>query len=112
MQAERLCDFMKGLSKLLNTKYGHLIFGLICGVSYFIISLNFIFANTVNAAGLLAFYLSPLIICGIALVVIKLIKNWTVSEQYKNINLFVHFHLIVFIVAVIFAISFCLYGIN
>ena len=103
---------MKGLSKLLNTTYGHLIFGLICGLSYFIISLNFIYANTVSGAGLLAFFLSPAIICGIALVVIKLIKNWMISEQYKNINLFVHFHLIVFIVAIIYAVSFCLYGIQ
>lgn len=102
---------MKGPGRFLDMKYGELIFGLVCGCSYFIILLNFIFANTYDAGSLLALFLAPLIICGIALVFIKIIRNWRNNEQYKLINSFIILHLFVLIIAVIFLIDYCMNGI-
>lgn len=102
---------MNKLSQLLNKTYGELIFGLLCGVSYYIISLKFIFLYTYHAASLLALYIAPVIICGIALVFIKTIRSWRLNEQYKKIDFFVFAHVIVFIASIAFLIDYILFGV-
>lgn len=97
---------MKGLAKLLEMKYGELIFGLVCGCSYFIIALDFIFSATRKAGGLLALFVAPLIICGVALVFIKIIRKWRQQEQYYNINSFIIVNFVMFVISIFFLIDF------
>ncbi len=102
---------MKGFLNFLDKKYGELVFGLLCGSSYFVIALNFIFANTKVGGALLASFLSPVIICGIALVFIKTIRLWKENEQHKKIFSFVIAHLIILLIAIVFVIDFLINGI-
>lgn len=97
---------MNRIYQFLSTRIGELIFGLICGLSYFVIVLNFIMANTHVGGSLLALFTAPAIICGIALVFIKLLRNWRQNEQYKNVISFFALNFVIFIISIFFAIDF------
>jgi len=101
---------MKNLLKLLDMKYGELIFGLICGLSYFAIALQFIMANTYNGGLLLASFFAPVIICGIAIVFIKIIRSWRQNEQFNNIVSFMILHIIVLLIAIFFVADYIING--
>lgn len=90
---------MKGIGKLLDKKYGELCFGLFCGCSYFIIILRFIIENTAAKGGLLGFFFFPAIICGIALFVIKIVRNLREKERFSAVNMFIYVHIAVFLAA-------------
>ena len=101
---------MKGLARILDTRWGELIFALACGVSYYIIALQFIFSYTHTGAALLATFLAPAIICGIALVFIKTIRSWRDREMLGNINSFVNIHIVVYIIAIIVIADYIING--
>ena len=61
--------------KLLENTWGLLIFALICGAAYFVIVLRFVLMNTNNGSGLIAYFFAPAVICGAALLIVKIIKQ-------------------------------------
>ncbi len=95
---------MYGMGKIFNTKYGGLIFSLLCGIAYFIIILSFILKNTAQG-GLLAFFFSPAIIAGAALIIIKTVKRLQEEEKFRNINLFLYSHIILMALSIFFLID-------
>ena len=97
---------MKGIGKILDKKYGELTIGLLCGIAYFIIVLEFILANTAAGGGLLAFFFFPAIICGVALFVIKLLRTMREKQRYSTINIFIYVHMLVFLAAAAVVLSF------
>lgn len=89
---------------LLKTTYGALIFSLFCGVAYFLLAMKFIMSST-ERGGLLLWFFGPAIICGAALIVIKLIKqNNENGSEKANITIF-WLHIVLFAIGVIFALS-------
>lgn len=94
---------------MITTTAGRLIFSLLAGAGYFMILLRFIIDMS-NGSGFLAFLFAPLIICGAALILVKLIKQ---AEELENdtaiIKLF-WLHTAVFAVGVVFLISVLLHG--
>lgn len=95
---------MHGIGKIFNTKYGGLIFSLLCGIAYFIIILSFILKSAAHG-GLLAFFFSPAIIAGAALIIIKTVKRLAEEEKFRNINLFLYPHIILIALSVLFLID-------
>ncbi len=60
---------------------GLLIFALLSGFAYYSIILKFILSHTSAGGGLLGFFFLPAIICGAALVIIKLVKQSLENER-------------------------------
>lgn len=86
------------MRKLLEKKSGELGFGLFCGVGYFMAVLRLIIDNSSGSA-LLGFFFFPAIICGGALLVIKLTRSLREQERYAAINAFMAVNILVFICA-------------
>jgi biotin transporter BioY len=95
---------MYGIGKIFDTKYGGLIFSLLCGMAYFIIILSFILKNTAQA-GLLAFFFAPAIIAGIALIIIKNVRRFAEEEKFKSVNMFLYPQIVIMILSIFFLID-------
>ena len=93
---------MKGINKIFDTKYGGLVFSLFSGCAYFIIILDFFLKSTTAGGGLLGFFFFPAIVCGTALVILKLVKRLQEEEQYGKINLIVYMHIALAIISIVF----------
>lgn len=96
---------MKGISKVFDTKYGGLIFSLLCGTAYFIIILSFILQSTNSGGGLLAFFVAPAVICGMALIIIKSAKKLILEEAFEKLNLMMYLHIVLMILSIVFIIE-------
>ncbi|MDD6214997.1 MAG: hypothetical protein PUB42_07430 [Firmicutes bacterium] len=92
---------MKGISKIIEKKFGDLIFSLICGMVYFIIALYFILNHTNTGGGFLALSFSPAIICGMALVILKTIRRLRDEEAFGKINMLIYAHILLSLVSII-----------
>lgn len=93
---------MHGIGKIFDTKYGGLIFSLICGVAYFIIILTFIVRHTSYGGALLGFFFFPAITAGAALIIIKTVKRLEAEEAFGKINLFLWFHIVLILLSIVF----------
>ncbi len=91
--------------KLLEKKYGELIFGLLGGVGYFLIVMRFILDNTKTGGGLLAFFFAPLIICFPAILLIKFERDLREKERYRALNLLVGAHIALLLIGIITAVE-------
>lgn len=92
------------MEKIFGTKYGGLIFTLASGLAYFIVILNFILMVD-SKAGLLGFFFAPAIICGIALVLFKMIRQLIENEQFVRANIIGIFHIILMLMSIVFLIA-------
>ena len=92
------------IEKIFNTKYGGLIFSLMSGFAYFIVILSFII-STGPRAGLLGFFFAPAIICGMALVLFKMIRQFLENEEFKKANIVGILHVILMVVSVVFLVA-------
>lgn len=92
------------IEKIFNTKYGGLVFSLLSGLSYFIIILSFILSSDAKA-WLLGFFFAPAIICGMALVLFKMIRQFLENEEFKKANIVGVLHIILMLMSVIFLIA-------
>lgn len=92
------------IEKIFNKKYGGLIFSLLSGTAYFIIILNFIL-TTDKKAGLLGFFFAPAIICGIALVLFKMIRQFIENEEFRKANLVGILHVILMLMSIVFLVA-------
>ena len=60
---------------ILKNTWGLLIFSLLSGFAYFAVIYKFILQHTAVGGQLLALFLLPLVVCGAALVLVKVIKQ-------------------------------------
>ncbi len=95
---------MKITEKILNSKYGGLVFSLLSGLAYFIIIMNFIMGHTQNG-GLLAFFFFPAIICGAALVLLKLLKRLCDEDRKKSAATLIYVHFVLILISLVFLID-------
>ncbi|MGM9937375.1 MAG: hypothetical protein ACI38A_08525 [Candidatus Ornithomonoglobus sp.] len=94
----------KKILNILNTTAGQLIFSLLAGGGYFMIILKFIISAS-NGSAFLAYSFSPLIICGAALVIVKLMKQARENENPGAIIKLFWIHIAVIAVGIVFLIS-------
>lgn len=92
---------MKGISALLNKKYGELVFGLFGGVGYLGIILSFIMQNTANGGLLLTWFFFPFIICLPAILLIKLSRSLREKERFTALNILMWLHVLLFAVSLV-----------
>ena len=92
---------------LLKNTWGLLIFALVAGCAYYAVVLKFILAHTSAGGGLLGFFFAPLIICGAALVLVKIIKQCFENEtENKAVVIFWAHVLFIAVAAVLTAAMF------
>ncbi|MGN0148753.1 MAG: hypothetical protein ACI4C7_00705 [Clostridia bacterium] len=91
--------------KLLTNTAGRLVFALISGAAYYIIALRFIMAHTSIGGGLLGFFFLPAIVCGMGLVITKILMS---QEEQGNTGVMLAVfwsHLLLIIVSITFLIG-------
>lgn len=67
--------------KILKNTWGLLIFALLSGLAYFAFVYKFILQHTQFGGQLLGLFMLPLIMCGAALVLVKVIKQCLIDER-------------------------------
>lgn len=88
---------------MINTTAGRLVFSLISGAGYFMILFGAVLRLS-KGQPLLAWYFAPMIICGAALVIIKMVKQAQENEAGDRILRLFWLHAAVVIIgAVLFA---------
>lgn len=92
---------MNGIGKIFETKFGGLIFSVASGCAYFIILLSLVLVDT-PSAGLLGFFFFPAIVCGIGLVLMKIIRKLADEEQFGKINIICWLHIVLMLISLIF----------
>lgn len=92
------------IEKIFGTKYGGLIFSLLSGCAYFILVLSYII-STGPKAWLLGFFFAPAIICGLALVLFKMIHGFIENEEFKKANIVAVLHVILMIISIVFLLA-------
>lgn len=66
---------------ILKNTWGLLIFSLLSGFAYFTVIYRFVLQHTAVGGHLLALFLLPLVVCGAALVLVKIIKQCLADER-------------------------------
>lgn len=90
--------------KFLNTTAGQLGFALLSGFGYLALISGFILELS-RGIWLLLLYISPIVVCGAALVIVKLMKQARENENNKSILKLFWMHVVVIIIGIIFAIA-------
>lgn len=88
------------MEKFLKSKYGLLIFSLVCGGAYFALIMMLIIQ--VKYAYLLGIFFFPTVICGGALCIYKTIRNEEQEENYAKIKMIVGINVFFIILAAAF----------
>ena len=94
----------KKILNMINTTAGQLIFALLSGVGYFMLVCGWILDFS-RGMWLMPLYLAPIIICGAALIIIKLIKAASESENETTILKIFWLHIAVIVLGVLFTIA-------
>lgn len=95
----------KKIIELLQNTAGRLIFALMSGAAYYIIALKFILSHTNNGGGLLGFFFLPAIVCGMGLVIIKVLRSKE-EEDNKSAMLRIFWaHVILILISIAFLIT-------
>lgn len=90
------------MRKLFETRFGGLVFSLLSGLAYFGLIFGFILDNTNAHGAILGFFFFPTIVCGMALVLLKMIKRLREEENYTKINFIVIAHIILMVLSIIY----------
>ncbi len=88
------------MNKILNSKYGLLIFSLISGIAYFILIMMLI--SKINYAYLLGIFFFPAVVCGAALCLYKSIRNLEELEEWGKIRSLMLLHIFVVVLSIAF----------
>lgn len=88
--------------KLLKSTAPRLVFALLGGGAYYIIALRFILAHTDNGGGLLGFFFFPAIVCGMGLIIIKILRSLEEQENTRAMLAVFWTHVILIIVSAAF----------
>lgn len=73
----------KLIIKQLQRPIPRLVYALICGATYFAVIMSVIPAHT-QYAGLMGLFIAPLVICGGAYLVVRLLRN--AFEEFDEVN--------------------------
>lgn len=87
------------LLELLKKPAPLLVFGLLSGGAYFAIVVELIAGYFSEPNRLIIYFFAPVIICGTALVLIKLIKQHYEAENYPKITILFWVHIVLMIIA-------------
>lgn len=91
--------------RLLNNAWARLIFALLSGAAYYVIVLKFILSHTSSGGGLLGFFFLPAIVCGAALVLIKVIRQCIEDGREGSAVTVFWLHIVFMIIAAVSAIA-------
>lgn len=91
----------KKILDMINTTAGQLIFALLSGLGYFMLLSGWILDFS-RGIWLILMYVSPIIICGAALIIIKLIKQAREAENEKTILKIFWLHVCVILLGILF----------
>lgn len=89
----KLSEFLKKPAVLLT-------FGLLSGGAYFAIVIELISGYFSKQNILIIYFFAPVIVCGTALVLLKLIKQHYEAENYSKIAILFWVHIVLMIIAV------------
>lgn len=90
----------KRLLELLKKPAALLGFGLLSGGAYFSIVLELLAGYFSEQNRLVVYFFAPVIVCGAALVLIKLIKQHYEAENYSKITVIFWVHIVLMVIAV------------
>lgn len=90
--------------ELLKRPYALLVWALICGAAYYVIIGRFVFAYTNTQAGgsLLMWLFLPAVICGAALILVKVVKQAREKENDRGILILFYTHLLIIAMGIVF----------
>lgn len=91
--------------QLMQSTGGLLVFALLSGCAYFVTVLKFILAHTNMGGGMLGFFFCPAIICGAALVLIKVIKQCLGNGSENAVLSLFWIHIVFILISAVFLIS-------
>ncbi|MDO5397688.1 MAG: hypothetical protein Q4G33_07140 [bacterium] len=89
----------KKLLELLKRPSAMLVFGLLSGGAYFAIVLELLSGYFSEQNKLIIYFFAPVIICGAALVLLKLIKQHYETENYSKIKIIFWVHILLAVIA-------------
>lgn len=92
---------MNAIVKFLCNRRGELVFSLLSGVAYFIVVLQLVGQYSNNGSLLLGFFFCPAVICGVALMMIKLLRSWKEQELYQRMTALFVAHAVLFIISLV-----------
>lgn len=104
-QSRKLIEVIELNNKILNflsTTAGQLCFALLSGAGYLALIAGFII-NLSRGMWLMLLYISPVVVCGAALVIVKLMKQARESENNSAILKLFWIHVVVILIGIIFA---------
>ena len=90
--------------KFLETTAGQLGFALVSGLAYLAMIAGVILELS-RGMWLILLYISPVVICGIALVIIKLMKQARANDNNAAILKLFWIHIAVILIGIVFAIA-------
>ena len=94
----------KKILDIINTTAGQLIFALLSGLGYFMLISGWVIDFS-KGSWLILMYIAPLVICGAAIVIIKLIKQSREAENVKTILKIFWLHVVVLLLGIVFTIA-------
>ncbi len=94
----------KKILNILDTTIGQLVFALTSGLGYFMLLGGWIIDFS-NGQWLMLMYLAPIIVCGAALVIVKLMKSAREAENSGAILKIFWLHVAVILMGIVFAIA-------
>lgn len=90
------------MNRLINSRYGLLIFSLLSGIAYF--TLVMILISQIKYSYLLGIFFCPAVVCGAAVCIIKSVKSFVDNAQIEKARRIVGIHTALIIFSIIFAI--------
>lgn len=90
------------MNRLINSRYGLLVFSLLSGFAYF--TLVMILISQVKYSYLLGIFFCPAVVCGAAACIIKSVKAFVDNEQIDRAKRIVGIHTALIVFAIVFAI--------
>ena len=95
----------KKILALLEKTVPQFVFALLSGLAYYVIVYTLLITNTDSGGGLIVFFFLPAIVCGAALIQIKLFKQSREEENSRKILFLFWIHAILIIIAVFMALA-------
>lgn len=93
----------KKINNLLCQTAFMLIFALLSGFAYLAVIYELVIKNT-NGGGLILFFFCPAIVCGAALILIKLIRQCRENEEYSKVSALFWSHTALMVIALCIAL--------
>ncbi len=95
----------KKVIQLLKSTAGRLVFALLSGGAYYIIALKFILSHTAAGGGLLGFFFLPAIVCGMGLVIIKILRSREEAEDAGAMLAVFWTHILLIVISIAFLLT-------